>query len=299
MLGSTQKLNDVYKPVRTNMATKVLLRLGEEEIETLDRSYHFSNEQKAQLSEFNIGQGMVLAGGNAAWPIELRGAPCGLGLGDQHWLDRYGRAWGARVRQTTDDYWQVKHDDADWWVHVPDAEVREMNSPPEIGDTYSEWYLLSTDFPEGTGREDVGRELVRGVLEDRRDYPLKTNLSLVETDAMDRQRDLSMSPSDSDDAGVDEIAEEYGVPQAIHDWLTDRTQSGREKMVEVCRALQDAEDIRTTADIADLVSFSESTLRNYTSDGLKPCIEKNTFYELTPVGEQVANIDWDSLEERL
>lgn len=299
MLGSTQKLNDVYKPVRTNMATKVLLRLGEEEIETLTKSYHFSHEQKDQLSEFSVGQGMVLAGGNAAWPIELRGAPCGLGLGDQAWMDRYGKAWGARVRQADNDYWATKHADAEWWVHVPDAEVREMSAQPDIDTPYSEWYLLSTDFPEGTEREDVDRELVREVLPERRDYELKTSLSLTETDAINRQRDLSMSPNDSEDTGIDEIAEEYSVPQAIHDWLTDRTQSGREKMVEVCRALQDGEDIRTTNDIAELVSFSESTLRNYTSDGLKPCFEKDTFYELTPTGEQVANIDWDTLEERL
>jgi len=299
MLGSTQKLNDVYKPVRTNMATKVLLRLGEEEIETLDRSYHFSHEQKDQLSEFAIGQGMVLAGGNAFWPIELRGAPCGLGLGDQHWLDRYGRAWGARVRQSEgNDYWATKHADAEWWVHVPDAEVREMDAPPNIGDTYSEWHLLSTDFPAGIEREDVDRELVREVLSERREYDLKTNLSLTETDAMDRQRELSMSPSSDDEDGIDEIAEQYGVPQAVRGWLTDRTKGVRERMVEVCRAIK-TNEFRTQTELGEYVSFDPSTMRNYTSGGLEPCFVENTFLELTPVGEQVANIDWDSLEDRL
>lgn len=298
MLGSTQKLNDVYKPVRTNMATKVLLRLGEEEIETLNKSYHFSHEQKAQLSEFSIGQGMILAGGNQFWPIDLRGAPCGLGLGDQHWFDRYGKAWGARVRTTTDDYWQLKHDDADWWVHVAEDSVHEMDDPPSIGETYSQWYLLSTDFPEGTEREDVDRDLILYTLESRRDYPLRTSLALSETNAAGRQREKLMKPSDSDDAGIDDIAEEYGVPKAVHGWL-DRTQNVRTRMVEVCRTIQE-DDFRTATELGEAVSFPSSTMRNYMADGLDPCYEaKNTYLELTPVGKQVANIDWEMLEESL
>jgi len=42
MLGSTQKLNDVYKAVRTNMPLKILLQLGEEEVMTLDKAYNFA-----------------------------------------------------------------------------------------------------------------------------------------------------------------------------------------------------------------------------------------------------------------
>jgi len=55
MLGSTQKLNDVYKAVRTNMPLKILPQLGEEEVMTLDKAYNFSPRQKEQLTSFNVG----------------------------------------------------------------------------------------------------------------------------------------------------------------------------------------------------------------------------------------------------
>ncbi|MFC4553558.1 MULTISPECIES: hypothetical protein [Halorussus] len=301
MLGSTQKLNDVYKPVRSNMATKILLRLGEEEIETLDRSYHFDYRQKDQLAEFSIGQGMILAGGEAYWPIDLRGAPCGLGLGDQHWFDRYGRAWGARVRQSLNDYWNTKHSDSEWWVHVPDAEVREMDDPPKIGDTYSEWYLLSEDFPDETEREDVDRALIRDVLENRREYPVKTDLSLAETGAGNRQRDLSIAPADPEDSGVDDLAEEFGVPQDVQPWLADRTRPGRQRMVEACRILQEHGPFQWYKDMDEFLSYPESTMRNYVEpEGLEPCFDTSgSKIKLTPVGEQVANIEWEVLEEKL
>ncbi|ELY99578.1 transcriptional regulator, PadR-like family protein [Natrialba aegyptia DSM 13077] len=84
------------KDRRTNVYSAS--RRGTREIETLDRSYNFSDEQMNQLSEFDIGQRMILYGGEAYWPIELWGAPCGIGLGDRHWLDRYGQAWGPCSR---------------------------------------------------------------------------------------------------------------------------------------------------------------------------------------------------------
>jgi len=60
MMGSTQKMNDIYKPIRTNMPIKILLQLGEEEIKTLDKSYGFSHAQEDQLKKFSPGQGMLI-----------------------------------------------------------------------------------------------------------------------------------------------------------------------------------------------------------------------------------------------
>jgi len=62
MMGSTQKMNDIYKPIRTNMPIKILLQLGEEEIKTLDKSYGFSHAQEDQLKKFSPGQGMLMKG---------------------------------------------------------------------------------------------------------------------------------------------------------------------------------------------------------------------------------------------
>jgi len=75
------------------MPLKILLQLGEEEVMTLDKAYNFSPRQKEQLTSFNVGWGMLVKDGGEHWPINWRGARCGLGLGDEHWRDRYAVAW--------------------------------------------------------------------------------------------------------------------------------------------------------------------------------------------------------------
>jgi len=117
MLGSTQKLNDVYKAVRTNMPLKILLQLGEE-VMTLDKAYNFSPRQKEQLTSFNVGWGMLVKDGGEHWPINWRGARCGLGLGDEHWRDRYAVAWGAHVFKGRGSGWISEHKDKDAYVNT-------------------------------------------------------------------------------------------------------------------------------------------------------------------------------------
>ncbi len=261
MLGSTQKLADVYKPVRTNMPTKLLLRFGKEDMRTLARTHDFSEKQhehfERHLTSLDIGEGVLFTSDEVVGPIEFRPTPTGLGLGDQHWRDRYGKAWGARVRMH-----EAEDFDADWWVSTADATVYESDGP-EI----DEWYLLAEDFPEGTTPEDVDADLVADALEARR--------------AEGVQSDLSLQPIHADATPL---------PEALSDWA-DASEQARRRMVEACRAIQQGDDIRTTADIADRVSFSESTLRNYTNGLLSPCIEKNDTYTLTAVGEQAARLD--------
>ncbi|MFD1572210.1 hypothetical protein [Halorubrum laminariae] len=77
MIGSTQKLNDVYKPVRTNMPIKILLQLGEDEIMTLDRPCNFSPRQKGQLASFRVGWGMLINDGKSTG--RLTGGPHAAG----------------------------------------------------------------------------------------------------------------------------------------------------------------------------------------------------------------------------
>lgn len=307
ILGSTQKLNDVYKPVRSNMATKILLRLGEEEIETLDRAYHFSNEQKRQLSEFQIGMGMVLAGGQAHWPVELRGAPCGLGLGDRNWRDRYGLAWGARVRETEGATWRGDVDEPKWWIDANTGAVRVVDEDrsPNVG----EWYLLPEDLPdewqsgEVPEAAEIDFSVVRDALEARREYPVPSNLRLVPTGYEDRQRTVQMATSEQiQEQSRRDIADRFEVPEAVRSWL-ERSPELRAKFIEVIEVLDQEDDIRTQIELADQLSlFKESSMRNHwnDSDGLAPVVDtdgKNIV--LSPVGRAAVDVDWDALEEAL
>ena len=312
LLGSTQKWNDVYKPVRSNFAIKVLLQLGEDEIDTLDDTHHFSWDQKQQLSEFSIGQGMFLAEGSADWPLELRGAPCGLGLGDRHWRDRYGVAWGARVREHQHDSWRGD-DDPEWWVNVVDLSVHDIDeTKPEIG----EWYLfpedLETTFVNDILVEDYEveelpelpndqkREWVDVALEERREYSVPNDLLLQPSGLHNRQRSVSLDADDVE-TGIGEIAEEFGIPAPIQPWL-ETPDEKRERMVETVQVLEKHSGFKTVSDLAEHISFPESTLMNYWSreDNLAECHKKDgKNYVITPVGKQAANLDWESIEERL
>lgn len=296
MLGSTQKLNDVYKPVRSNMATKILLRLGEEEIETLDRSYNFSDEQMRQLSEFDIGQGMILAGGEAYWPIELRGAPCGLGLGDRHWLDRYGLAWGARVRENEYDGWRTKHGDCEYWVDLTENTVVTDGSVPEVGT----WHLLPRDFDADLEPEAVGQEAIDAALERRREYPVKSDLSLEPTGFGDRQRDLSLQQQDRDTT-LSEVVERHNIPEAVAPWLSKEAPT-REQLVAACRVIGEHDDLARQEEIAEHLEWSRSALSRHLgkSESLKKCVTKSGgTYELTPIGKRAAEVKWKVVMEEL
>lgn len=314
MLASTQKINDVYKPVRSNMATKIMLQLNDEGVETLDRSLHFSNEMKDQLSSFSIGMGMIYAEGDPHWPIEWRGAPCGLGLGDYHWLDRYGEAYGARVRTSYNAGWKASTR-PDWWVHAPDARVVDADErAPDVGDYYSEWYLLPCDFPEDASPEDVDEDLVESVLAERRDGDLKSDLMLLPSDVEERHTTMVLNAKDNETI-KEELVKEHSIPQSVRDWL-DKQRSTRKKLVEACEALDEAtEDAPEDDDVdvvsgvliqqhwADLLSYSRSSLANHTGDGkaLDACYEQTEdgHYKLSIVGQKVVRIDWQTVEENL
>jgi len=296
MLGSTQKLNDVYKPVRSNMATKILLRLGEEEIETLDRSYNFSDEQRNQLSEFSIGQGMVLAGGEAYWPIEFRGAPCGLGLGDRHWLDRYGIAWGARVRESEYDGWRSKHGDCEFWVDLRTNTVVTDDTVPDVGT----WHLLPEDFEAGITPEGVDEDAISSALEHRREYPIESDLSLEPTGYEDRQRDLSLQQHDRDET-LSDVVERHNIPDAVAPWLSKEAPT-RNNLAEVCRVIGEHDDLSRQQDIADLVDWGRSTLADHMrkEDSLEKCVTKDgQTYTLTPIGKRAASINWKTVMEEI
>lgn len=329
MLGSTQKLNDVYKSVRTNMATKVLLQLGEEEINTLDDSYNLSWEQKKQLKQFGIGKGMIISSNGAAWPIELRGAPCGLGDGDRHWLDQYGTAFGARVREENmkydedkrkrqDRYWRSKQTGESWWVEVPTGEVHALaDVVPQVDEYYSTWYLLGSDFEEHGVTVDaepgdvIPESTVREVLRARRPYPLKTDIMLRDVDTGGMKREiLATSAEENEEQRKLDIATYFDVPPAVRPWL-DKSKTKRRKLIAGLETVgaHDPEDLPTLTDIHKRIEWDEggygrTLFGDYASndDELQPCLnkrEEDGCYELSEIGEQALAVDWDALHEQL
>ncbi|WP_135306351.1 hypothetical protein [Haloarcula amylovorans] len=316
LLGSTQKWNDVYKPVRSNIAIKILLQLGDDEIDTLDQTHHFSYEQQDQLAEFSIGQGMLLAEGGAHWPIELRGAPCGLGLGDRHWRDRYGVAWGARVREHERDSWRGPNSNLPgWWVDVARldiAQIDEVADKPDIGT----WFLLPSDldgvdceaadtydrdadrFEEATAEEQ--REWVDAALEARREHDIPNDLLLRPTGTGHRQRSVTLGADDAD-AAIQDLVEEHGIPGPVQSWLSTRKDT-RENLITAVETLDENGPYKYAKDIAEDVPYAKSTFKNYWSDDskLEECWKKDgKSYRISPIGKQAASLDWDKIESQL
>ena len=305
LLGSTQKFNDVLKSVRNNMDTKILLRQGQEQIQELDKKFDFSDELYNQLRTFETGQGMIHTDGDPYWPIRWRGAPCGLGLGDQVWRDRYGKAWGARVRGVGDDPY-ADGDDPEWWVDVVTGDVLETVRKPAIGG----WYLLPCDFPEPiasiAGAEDAAEtitmRLVDWTLQQRREYSVPSDLSLEPVGGPDRQKDITLKQI-GQETTYEDIAERNEVPRAITPWLR-KAASTRQRYIEVCELVDEHEftSYQQIHAALDTDEWTEGTLRNHAAgeDQLSPCLDKDgKEYVLTPVGQKVLEIDWGSVEQGL
>ena len=305
LLGSTQKFNDVLRPVRNNMDTKILLRQGQEQVRELDKKFDFRPDQFRQLRTFNTGEGMIYADGEPFWPIEWRGAPCGLGLGDQVWRDRFGKAWGARVRETADPPWSSRSEPA-WWVDVLTGDV-VADGQPAVGG----WFLLPEDFPTPiagiedaeTAAEAVDSRLVEWVLRNRREYPVPSDLTLEAVTTDDRQQDITLEQIGRETT-YEDIAKRHDVPRAITPWL--RKEPGtRQSLINICElvaenAFETYQDMHAALD----TDWSEATLRRHatTDDMLGMCIEKDDEsgeYELTPVGQRVLDIDWGAVEHGL
>lgn len=299
LVGSTQKLNEVYKPVRANMETKILLRLGDEQLYSLKDIYSFSDAQVQQLRDFDPGMGMLLRPDDRKYPIQWRGAPCGLGDGDRSWLDRYGIAWGARVRETKRDNWASRNDDIEWWVEVNDIEVRDGDTKPTVGDYYSEWHLLDRDFPDGTDPDDVDEALVEDVLEERREYPIPSDLSLQSTEHLKARRErIFRDPEEAREARLQERLEEQDVPTALHEWPEHNAEM-RERMLTVLRWLDEHVAENYGAIVAG-TGVSKSTISRYFSDDekLELCVVEDEDlggWTLTPIGEDALRVDWDAI----
>ena len=304
LLGSTQKFNDVLRPVRNNMDTKIFLRQGQEQVRELDKMMDFTDNQKDQLRTFQTGWGMIYADGEPYLPIEWRGAPCGLGLGDQVWRDRYGKAWGARVRETGDVPW-TDRTAPKWWADAVAGDVVDADRQPAIGG----WYLLPDDFPEPIdsleyeqARDVVSGRLIEWTLRNRRDHTIPSDLSLEPVSDEARQRDITLEQI-GQETTYEDIASRHDVPRAISAWLK-KDASTRQNYIRVCELVGENE-FRRYDQIHDALDseWSMSAFRNHASNddsGLGMCLEKDgQLWTLTPVGKRVLDIDWGAVETGL
>lgn len=290
LVGSTQKINDVYKAIRSNMATKIILRNDDEGVNTLADNYHFSQEQRRQIKNFKKGQGMILEPGARHWPVQFAGARCGLGDGDRDWLDRYGLAWGARVRESPHDKWQSRHS-PDWWVETNALEVVEDEIPDP-----GEWFLLDEDFPDGVGPADVDRDLVDDVLVERREFQIPSELSLRDVSTIAGERTEILR--DLDEAQADELEEnfaEFDVPKTLRPWAR-TTAEKRERMLSLLEAIRDGSH-KTQASISRQIAIAPGTVGTYLSDNdaLATAAVKDGesgVWSLTPIGEEALSIPW-------
>lgn len=300
MLGSTQKLNDVDRSIRQNMHNTILLKLGPEEIDTLDKVIGFSDEEKKQLREFSTGQGMIVSGGKY-YPILFRGAPCGLGQGDRHWRDRYGLAWGARVREESRDGWTGDESDPDWWV---DLATRRVHTAAEGKPPLGTWFLLPEDLTEhyddlDDPPDEFGQDTLDAATADRREFEIPSRLALEPTGFENRQRTVHLDPNGYE-ATKQDLMERHDVPEAAGPWL-DRNRDTRHRLVESLRIIDEG-DYGGQEAIAEQASFSRSALANYLGEtnGLRKMVDKSgSTYSLTPVGKATLDAGWEAVDEAL
>ncbi|QLD84798.1 hypothetical protein HWV23_03405 [Natronomonas halophila] len=298
LVGSTQKLNDVERSIRVNMRNKIVLSNEDEGISTLKEGLDLDGLEE-QIKSFKKGQGLIATPKWKRWPVEFAGARCGLSDKDRVWLDRYGIAWGARVREEERDKWHYTFDDVEWWVEVNDIEVHDGDEKPAIRDYYSDWYLIDDDFPDDISPADIDAEVVAEALERRREYPVPSDLSLYPTEQPRAERTTTIRDAEkAQEERVKNNLDDHDIPTVIEPWAY-VSDDKRSNMLDVLRAVRDNR-VGTYGQIADHCTVKETTIANYasTNEDLGACIVKDEElggYVLTPVGEKALNAPWSDI----
>ncbi len=314
MLGSTQKLNDIYKPVRTNMPVKILLQLGEEEIMSLDRIYNFTDRQEKQLKEFEVGQGMLIHNGDKHWPIQWRPARCGLGLGDETWRDRYGTHWGGRVIKSQQqlEQWRRENADRDRYINARTGRLKVLNPDDGLEPDLGEWFLFVDDIvdhvPVTFDSDDleppqaVDQRIVETALEARREAEIPSDLSLERVDRV-TERELTFSGTPSGEESRQTVLEERNLPSVLSAWVSPGPQIAekRGKILTVLRAVRgdDRGEITSLTSLAEASGVSRGTLAGYnsTDEAFDACLTKNDGrYAMTATGERALQADWEEID---
>jgi len=311
MLGSTQKLNDVYKAVRTNMPLKILLQLGEEEVMTLDKAYNFSPRQKEQLTSFNVGWGMLVKDGGEHWPINWRGARCGLGLGDEHWRDRYAVAWGAHVFKGRGSGWISEHKDKEAYVNTRTGYVKPIDPDADDLPDDGEWHVFLDEIwstvPVSMSREQFDQQtqlptqFCEATVDYRREHDIPSNLSLTRNRDT-ASRELSLENKDEKmDEEKRRVLDENNVPKPLESWIGKAKKGMRSNMLQVLDAVMraDPEEVRTLDGIAEVSGVPKGTIGRWRSErhDFATCLERRgESWEITKVGHRALDINWTKLD---
>lgn len=297
MIGSTQYIRDVYKPIRGNMPIKVLLKMGEEKIRTLESAgFNFSAEEYNQLKSFDTGWGMLLMPEGKTYPINWSGPRNGLGLGDLEWHHRYALAMGFRVqrRDVGPDGWEH---DAEMYF---DQEGSRQLAPP----ARHEWYLLPADVEPVATVDDVDRlpeDVLERVLSRRQPYPLDQDLRPQPVDLSTEQRQLQLvSTAEAEERASNEVFQKFDVTGVLRDW-TRRQEATVGKFVRILESIQNNE-VTSYDHLAEVSGVSLASIKQYLSDEerLANCtVKESGSYHLTPIGRQALEIPWPAVFDDL
>jgi hypothetical protein len=294
LLGSTQYIRDVYKPVRGNMPLKVLLKMGEEKIQSLEGAgFSFSAEGRRQLGDFDPGWGMLMMPEGKTYPINWTGPRCSLALGDLDWMDQYGTGMGFRVQtRGVSSLKQWRHDASAYF----DVDGVRRESPPDRGD----WYLLPADVQEAgvdADQDELDEDILLEILDERQKYEVPQDLRPEPVDVSTEQRKLQLvSTDEAEERQENEVFHKYGIDGVLRDW-TNRKEKTVEKMITLLEAIEDHE-IGTYGDLEDVTGIKTSSIKVYANDEtrLGECLEKDDGeYRLTPLGKKALKISWGAV----
>ena len=295
LVGSSQKLNDIYKALRTNMPIKLLLQLSQEKVTSLkqDAGYSFTDKGEEYIQDCGTGMGMLISHGEKYYPIQWRGAPCGLGLGDMVWEHRYGMSMGYRVR-TAEQYWDGEKQDARAWIDE-DGRVYDVD---ELEPEYGEWYLLDEDIPEPmVPGDDID---VQPVIAERREYPLPMELGHEQVSLDARSREMRLiATAEAEQKQKETEMRKYGIQGHLADWI--EVQPGtRSRWLKVLRAVRD-EFCQSHNDIHEITGIPTGTISRWArrEGKLKGAFEKDGdgVYQLTRMGERALEVPWGEVAE--
>lgn len=298
LVGSTQYFYDVYKAIRGNMPIKILLRSGDEKIRALENGgYDFTHDQVGYLKSFDPGWGMYVGHEGKKYPIQWRGARCGLGLGDLPLETRYGWAMGFRVHSSaTGGTPRWTHDAA---VYV-DVDGTIEAAPPDR----DEWYLLVEDLvespdlladPEAAVGTTLDADLVNLTLEERREYDLPRDLRPEPTPDLGEQRELRLVATEElASQQRDTAREKFDLHGILAEWV-DLDRDRVRRIVSELRAI-DEHEIAKYGDLSGLTGIPVSTISDDIGSGgpAARCVDKaEDVYQLEPVGKRAIDVSWE------
>jgi len=276
MLGSVQKLRDLYKSIRSNMDIMILLKIKSEKINELQ--FSFSREERSQIRGMKQGWGMIVGGGEEdnrpekVYPVNFSGARCGLGFGDVGWMQRYAAAAGWRVADGTEDL--------NAWVNGHGDRVK----PGDDGDETLEpgdWYLRTRDVSD--------YETLQDCLEDRARDRMPETVMLH--DPGEGVEEINMELVRPDGDGEEEL--DIDVPAGLESWL-DHTEKV-DRWVTMLRVI-DEESIESYGELADRAGTTTSTIGDDMNRPVGACIDKKDGeYVLTALGGTALDTDWTAL----